>query len=283
MTRVQRRRGPRGGATFLVALLLAVAAATWRLDLLPEDWASALPELPTALSGGQDEGRGLRDVLDAVGPWFDSHPDVLGHPVPPGPPGVTSLPEAPAADHGDGYVFLAVQPGGSEPVGYDPCRPVEVVVNPEGAPEGHELLVETAVTRVSRATGLDLRLVGTTDDRRVRDRGAGDPVLVLWAGPDEVPELQGRTAGIGGSTSMSDGRGPWRYVTGIVVLDADDLAGMPDAAARQAVVDHEFGHLVGLGHVDDPGQLMHASMGATLTFQDGDLAGMQALGGLPCD
>src|SRR4051812_670988 len=32
------------------------------------------------------------------------------------------------------FAFMQTQRGSDEPVAYDPCRPVEVVVNPEGAP-----------------------------------------------------------------------------------------------------------------------------------------------------
>ncbi|MCR6491586.1 hypothetical protein [Cellulomonas sp. P24] len=43
-----------------------------------------------------------------------------------------------------------------------------------------------------------------------------------------------------------------------------------------------MGHLVGLGHVDDPHQLMSPTLGAPVTFQDGDLAGLAQLGRGAC-
>ena len=46
---------------------------------------------------------------------------------------------------------------------------------------------------------------------------------------------------------------------------------------------HEFGHLVGLDHVDDPTQLMYPSTSpAVSTFGGGDLAGLAALGSGAC-
>jgi hypothetical protein len=51
-----------------------------------------------------------------------------------------------------------------------------------------------------------------------------------------------------------------RYVTGKVMLDRGLFASFDDreAAFAQATVDHELAHVVGLGHVDDPGELMYA-------------------------
>lgn len=53
------------------------------------------------------------------------------------------------------------------------------------------------------------------------------------------------------------------YVSGIVYLDGDDAPRMVThdngRAYVKAVVLHELGHLIGLGHVDDPGELMNES------------------------
>ncbi len=50
------------------------------------------------------------------------------------------------------------------------------------------------------------------------------------------------------------------HVTGSVTLDGPDLTDIsegPDGRARAlAIIEHEVGHLVGLGHVDDRRQLM---------------------------
>lgn len=180
------------------------------------------------------------------------------------------------------YSFMATQPGSDEPVSYDPCSVIEVAINPDGAPEEHREMVETAIQRTSDASGLEFELVGTTQDRDINDMSISDPVLVMWADEDEVPELAGNVAGVGGSYRLGPEQGPLYYVTGFVVLDADDFDSIPSSEIRQAIVDHEFAHLVGLGHVEDPQQLMHESGGINRGYGNGDLAGLAALGAVPC-
>lgn len=192
------------------------------------------------------------------------------------------LPAAEAPDTPGAHTFLATASDGS-PIGYDPCQPLEVVVNPEGAPEDHAELVRSAVASAQEATGLSITLVGETSERDYDDREPGDPALVMWATEDEVAELAGDVAGIGGSTHLRSAYGGRAYfVTGMVVLDADAFALMPGSDWRQAVVDHEFGHLVGLGHVDDPYQLMYDGPPTMREYGSGDLAGLAELGSIPC-
>ena len=49
------------------------------------------------------------------------------------------------------YRFFDTQPGSSEPVAWNPCEPIHYVVNPDGAPDGWENLVDDAVDEVSTA------------------------------------------------------------------------------------------------------------------------------------
>jgi hypothetical protein len=141
----------------------------------------------------------------------------------------------PETEFGQGsFSFLQVQRGSDEPVGYDPCRVIEVVVNPAGA-------------------------------------------------PDNYPELAGDVAGIGGSVATGP-PGRLRYVTGRVVLDQELFAdfGPREAPFAQAIVDHELAHVVGLGHVDDPGELMFDDNLGRTTYGPGDREGLARLGSISC-
>jgi hypothetical protein len=205
------------------------------------------------------------------------------------------LPEVKVADSGS-YAFLSHQKGdGGDPVGYDPCEPVKIRINPQDAPDGYLALIKNALSVVSRDTGLELEYVGTTDDRphweseyvpTFLGRPRRTPALVSWASPTEVPQLKGRVAGIGGSVAVSVQGGRYRYVTGGVTLDRAVFKQLAtsDSGRREAsaIVLHELGHLVGLAHVQDPGELMNAENLGLLGFGAGDLAGLAKVGATPC-
>ena len=113
---------------------------------------------------------------------------------------------------------------------WNPCREIHYVVNPDGSPPDWEALVEDGIDEVEDRTGLAFRYDGTTDDRGFDDRFAPNgeplPVLIGWADDEEVPDLEGDVAGIGGATYAEAG-GRRAYVTGMVVLDVDTYDSSP--------------------------------------------------------
>ncbi|MHA7239630.1 matrixin family metalloprotease [Arthrobacter sp. TMS1-12-1] len=180
-------------------------------------------------------------------------------------------------------------------VAYDPCRPVHYVVRPDNAPIGSEGLVQEAVAAVSAATGLRFVDDGTTTEAPSEERDlyqpelygkAWVPVLFTWTSEAEIPGLAGDVAGLGGSDYAQAPGQPLVYVGGQVQLDTTDAAtslGYPDGRAYlRATIMHELAHVVGLDHVDDPGQLMYAENVGQLSFGEGDLAGLALLGTGPC-
>lgn len=189
----------------------------------------------------------------------------------------------PPVDPGAGgaYAFVATQPGSSEPVGFSPCGPVEVVVNPDRAPQGHTELVLASLERLTAASGLQLVLVGQTGDTWAsgQARRAGSPVLIAWSDGQAVPELSGRAAGMGGPTIMTGADGRSWSASGQVVLDVDDLS---TPVQHATVLDHELAHVLGLDHVDDPGELMSPVNQGRSGFGPGDLAGLATLGAIAC-
>jgi len=205
-------------------------------------------------------------------------------------------PKVTVADRGS-YVFISHQKGApDDPVGYDPCRSIKVRINPQGAPPDYLALIKNAMTEVGHDTGLRFEYVGTTDDRPHWEnqyvptffgKPRRTPALVSWATPSEVPQLEGRIAGIGGSVAISVRGGRFRYVTGGVTLDRAVFAELATTSEgrreARAIVLHEFGHLVGLAHVGDPNELMNADNVGLLDFGPGDLAGLARVGATPCE
>ncbi|WP_345770679.1 matrixin family metalloprotease [Blastococcus saxobsidens] len=264
--RRRRRRRMRGLLAVLVVLVVALGAA-WLANpgLLAGDPPVAQPALP-----GPPPGQ-------------ESTEAPLGAPPP-----------APAT--GGTHAFVALQPDGTGPVAFDPCRPIHYVIRPDNAPVGGELLLHEAFARVTAATGLQFVYDGATEEPpaekrepyqpdRYGDRWA--PVLVSWQTGEENPDFVGDVAGEAGSHWRSVGTGPQVYVTGGVALDSAffaELLASPDGyPIARAIVLHEIGHLVGLDHVDDPAQLMFpTASGGILDFSAGDLTGLSALGAGTC-
>ncbi len=210
---------------------------------------------------------------------FGLGPHRLGHP--------------PAVDTSGAYSFVVKQTGtGSQPVTWDPCKPIHYEVNIADGPPDAVGLVDGAISDVSRATGLTFENDGLTDARprwKSSDLpflAAHRPVLISWATESEVSQLAGRVAGIGGSLPQPARDGRLHYVTGGVTLDSASFAAMnqrPDRRALQrAIVLHELGHLVGLAHVSDQTELMNADNDGQLDYGPGDREGLAKLGSGPC-
>ena len=112
-------------------------------------------------------------------------------------------------------------------------------------------------------------------------------MLITWSTPTEYPDLAGEVAGQGGSTSLQVGNSPHAYVTGLMTLDAPDLQETlqhpAGAEIVRAVIMHELGHVLGLGHVENPTHLMHGmSTEHNTALTAGDRAGLAKLGAGQC-
>ena len=205
-------------------------------------------------------------------------------------------PVSPPGDSG-AYTFMQVT-GDDEPIGFDPCRPVTVRINPERAPDGTAALVETAAARLSQASGIELDMGEETDARpqlgavgeleqRQQSAPVSDPeIVVIWSRPKETPSLARSTVGVGGSTAYAVGGARPYYLRGAVALDARPLreALLRSDGPRRvtAVIMHELAHALGLGHVKSDSELMNARSLGRLDLGPGDRTGLALVGAIPC-
>ncbi len=199
------------------------------------------------------------------------------------------------AEQGD-FAFAQLQEGSDEPVSWDPCRPVHLVVNTRTAPSDGLALVREAAASVASATGLRIVIDGTTTERigptrppiqeaRYGDRWA--PVLVAFTDEQQTPALKFDVVGVGGSRALPLASGDRVYVTGAVALDGPQLARVRvrfgGRASVRAVIEHELGHVIGLDHVADSTQLMSDGLHIGVqSFGSGDRAGLARLGAGRC-
>ena len=283
-----RRNGPGTAGTLVVSILLVALAVL------------GIPRLLARGSAVDAAGAGRSSLGDiALGapirPVAPSGSDYAAPPVPADARATRLSPSPPQRSSSTAYTVLSTTTSG-RPVGFDPCRPIHIVVNTDEAPRGGQDLVKEAAAEVSAATGLVLTVDGrTTEAPTIRRRSVDEglygnrwaPVMVAWTHESANSELAGRVVGVGGP-AMAPYRDPadLHYVTGAVLLDApafDHLLDDPDGRiTARSIVMHELGHLVGLGHVADQRQLMFESMVGQTGFGDGDLEGLRRLGSGPC-
>ena len=223
--------------------------------------------------------------ISAPPPGVEEAPGPLGHPTPP-----------PGQVHGmaSSHAWLDVQPNTTDPVTWDPCRPVHYVVNLTGAPADALPIVQRSVTAASRATGLKLVYDGQTTETISPYRppyepslypGRWAPVLIQFVNPSALAggTLDTLHSGRGGPSAVVAPDGVVLYVSGSIAIDPSDFA-RANESQKLDVVEHELGHVLGLAHVDDPSQLMNPVLQwDVFGYQAGDLSGLARLGSGPCE
>jgi hypothetical protein len=185
---------------------------------------------------------------------------------------------------------------GGAPVRWNPCETITYAVNAAGATSPVRPDLKDALRRVTRATGIEFRSVGTTREtfirayQRMRYQGVirKAELILIWVDHDAYLGILRRlhdprpsiafAKTMAGLFAHQD-----QYFGGIVVMDADATAtqGFGYRYAHGSVLLHELGHIMGLDHVRDPDQLMYSGRHPNFsvrTFGAGDLEGLRRLG-----
>lgn len=245
-------------------------------------WLVASGTLPSTGTTGHDN-----TLTSATGPRTGPPPgrESVGHPL---------AEPAPLQTVSDSWRALHTGADG-EPLRWDPCRPIHYVTRLDGQPTTGAAVVRRAMDRITTATGLQFVDDGSTEEspsdqrapyqpERYGERWA--PVLITWVTAEEVPDMAAARIGQAGPALVETPDGTAAYVSGSIAIDREQVAAAAQspvgAVVTELVLQHELAHLVGVGHVNDPSQLMHPELVGQRGFGAGDLTGLTALGGGSC-
>ncbi len=201
------------------------------------------------------------------------------------PPSATAPPGGGSAPPGSFSIALTHN---NKPVRWNPCAPIDVVVNLSEAPNIRPQVVD-ALASLTAATGVQWRLVGDTTeqlafDGRTIPRRNPDLTARLY-GPGWAPVLLTVTpqfnsgdAGLGTHWAETNRHSEAVFVTGAVAINKAYLsASHVGPTDIQILLMHELAHVFGLGHTHVAGQLMHPVLVKQPVWGAGDLAGFREL------
>ena len=181
----------------------------------------------------------------------------------------------------------------SRPARWDRCTPIRYAVNLASIPPDTTNaleIIQRAISEISTASGFTFQYVGDTS---IIPNTSQSPewmtdqadLFIGFADPTSVPRLAGAVAGTTQLRTARTADGSLRITgSGVAIDGTEQLSlGFRSYGLGQIVL-HELGHVLNLGHTDDPEQLMYPNVSYPTPnhLQPGDITGLTQLAALPC-
>jgi hypothetical protein len=184
------------------------------------------------------------------------------------------------------YTFLQTYNG--KPIRWNPCHVISYRVNLKYAPAGVMTDIREALRRITLATGIHFKYVGTTSWLPRADYkgwpGTSNAVIA-WSPRDPMNMSQSWTTWIAGRGGPNTGpyRGtPWWH-RGWADFNSHDNKRFPSGFGkngRGGLLMHELGHMMGLNHAKGANQIMYGggTNAAASVYGAGDMHGLRLVG-----
>lgn len=233
-------------------------------------------------------------IAEPSGSILDASPSPSRSAGPSATPTTGRVPTGPGGDYS--FLQATFRDGVRVPVRWNPCQPIDYQLSVQAGPAGTRDAIEEALRRTTEATGIAFHDAGRArwdaqtllDHRFFADaiEGTYRPVLITV-----VPHSVFRTFEVKKRVLAfalpERGTGPLddQYVAGVVVVDGGVPYAQQGRWSLPLVVQHELGHLLGLGHVRATDELMFSFEEARRAIPEpidgwgpGDLEGLRQLG-----
>lgn len=175
---------------------------------------------------------------------------------------------------------------------WDSCGPVTWQFNSDHSAAKGLAQIMGALHRAHQATGLDFKYVGKTNQRPNTSGSGinGSDIIIGWLRAKAFQSTTGSSGAVGvggarfsGGWKEADGTQVSKALSGGVVLNAKYNGRLKNGFGKGFtwgdVIMHEFGHVLGLGHVGSSKQLMFGTITARpARWGAGDLTGLSKVG-----
>jgi hypothetical protein len=183
---------------------------------------------------------------------------------------------------------------------WNSCEPVRVVVNLQNAVPETLTITKIALKNVEQASGLRIEILGETEETYSNDRknfqpsryssqaNKWAPVLLDWRETNvfqaSLPKNSNDVVGWAGPFWDTEGDTS-QILTGSAQFDATwfkEQISQGNVTDPTSVIMHEFGHIIGLDHVDNKKEIMNPVENGFTNWGPGDRSGLAFLGSGPC-